>query len=104
MAANVERSNNGQTSTKRLYDSDVSTNTASSSPPAAKPKLNPDTEEFADKFLNMILNDQRVANALAELLLVPVLTKLEERDSAITSLTERVKGLEDTTNALQHAL
>ena len=74
------------------------------SPPTSKHKLNPATVEFADKFVAMLMYDNRVSDALTDLLLVPLYKKLDERENTIVSLVERVKVLENLTANLETKL
>ena len=101
-AVNIEASRGEQASSKRPYENiDTSPNSLSLSPPSARHRLDAATQDFANMFLDMILNDTRVIHALSEMLTVPLLVKLDERENTIASLIERVKVLENTTETLK---
>ena len=101
-AVNIEASRGEQASSKRPYENiDTSPNSLSLTPPSARHRLDAATQDFANMFLDMILNDTRVIHALSEMLTVPLLVKLDERENTIASLIERVKVLENTTETLK---
>ena len=82
-----------QESLKRQHDQ-VESSPQTLTPPATRFKPDPEAQAFADKFLCM-LSDGRIVDALTKILLQPVLTRLNEKDAKIQTLTDQVSSLED---------
>ena len=82
-----------QESLKRQHDQ-VESSPQTLTPPATRSKPDPEAQAFADKFLCM-LSDGRIVDALTKILLQPVLTRLNEKDAKIQTLTDQVSSLED---------
>ena len=82
-----------QDSLKRQHDQ-VESSPQTLTPPATRSKPDPGAQAFADKFLCM-LSDGRIVDALTKILLQPVLTRLNEKDAKIQTLTDQVSSLED---------